>query len=66
MFWLALLGRQKEVLMRILQVSKGLIIRHMNKEKAGCPGKSLIKLHAVEECFGDFDMARNRTVSQTF
>lgn len=29
---------------------QGLIICHMNKEKIGCPGKPLIKLHAVEKC----------------
>lgn len=66
MFWLTLWGRQKGVLMRILCISKSFIICNTNEEKAGSPGKALSKLHVVEECLGSFELARNRTVSQTF
>ena len=66
MFWLTLLGRQKGVLMRILCISKNFITCNTNKEKAGSPGKALSKLQVVEGCLGSFEMARNRTVSQTF
>lgn len=45
---------------------KGFITYNTNKEKAGSSGKALITLHVEERCLGRFEMAINRTVSQTF
>lgn len=63
-----LLQRQKWELKRTLWVSNGSFrVYNRNEEKTGGPAKVLLlKLHVVEECLGSLEMARNRTVPQTF